>query len=1025
VNPVIFLHILRQSGYFGDAIRDNLSGLSFQLSISMTTMNQASTETVSSLGELIKTRWLNPRRKRFWVIVMVLLYTLLGFFAAPLIIKNSVVDLFQDDLGRVAQIAKVEVNPYVLSLKVQGFQVSDKDDVKLVAFDEFFVNFQLSSLFNWAWTFSEIRLTGPYFYFERFKTGDSRLDNLLADFATSFPAEPDDEKGAEEDGAPRLLIQNLSLNEGHVDVKDNVPATSVETKLSPINISIQELNTLPDRDGQQSVTIRLPNDASLKWSGSLTLAPLDSEGELVLQGLHLDPAIAYLKAILPLESFSATLSSRFQYRLHLDSDGQLDVDINALEVEVDNLLVSGLTPVTDFMEIPKISLLGGKLRYPEQSLHFSSLGVINPQLTAWVNESGSISVMDLIPEGDEGSGSGDTDSGNSAWFLGIDEFNLENGKLALTDRSINPTAAVGITNLQVKLSEISNKDDVLMSLDLSGKLAEGGSYKLNGSVGLFPEFSMSGTASTSDIPLLLGQPYIQQFVHIELKSGVLNSDIELGIPAGQNITIGGSIQVPGLEVFDTLDDERLLGWDNLDIDHFDLNSDGLHISQLVFEQVFGRFVIREDMTTNVAALLIEQAADDDAGSGAQSMDIIIGGISVENGSMDFADFSLPLPFATYIANLDGTISTIATNSNAPANIRLEGQVDEYGLARIEGSMNMLDPIRHTDVTVEFRNLSMSSLSPYTVQFAGREIDEGKLDLGLVYRIEAGQLHGENDIVMSDLVLGGKVDHPDAGSLPLGLAVGLLKDADGVIKIDLPVEGDINDPEFKIGGVIWQAISGMITRIVSAPFRLLGNLIGIDSEDLGQFEFLAGRADLTPPELEKVVQLEQALQQRPELAVEISGVFDPNIDVPALKFIRLRNVAKERLGEGFADQDENVMMLDVEIRTVVGLLFTERFPDIPPESLKAAFTAPPADDPEGKPVFDELAYATDLWKRLLKSEVISDQDLADLATARAEVIRTAFLASGQFDESRVVIAESKEVESEDGEWVKLELAVASD
>jgi len=992
----------------------------------MNTNRQTSSDTGNSIIELIKTRWLNPRKKRFWTIVIVLLYTLLGFFAAPLIIRNSIVDLFQDDLGRIAQITKVEVNPYVLSLKVLGFQVSDKDDVKLVAFEEFFVNFQLSSLFNWAWTFSEIRLMGPYFYFERFEKGDSRLDHLLTDLANSFPAEAEDEKGIEEEeGAPRLLIQNLSLKEGHVDVKDNVPETVVETKLSPINISIQELNTLPDRHGQQSVTIRLPQGASVKWSGSLHLAPLDSEGELIMEGLHLDPALAYLKAVLPLESFSARLSSRFRYHLRLNGDGQLGVDVNELEVELDGLLVSGLKPVTDFVEIPKISLKGGQLRYPEQSLHFSSLGIESPQITAWVNEDGSLSVMELIPGGEDEPGSGDTDSGDSAWQLGIDEFNLENGALELTDRSINPVAAVGITDLQVKLSEISNEDDVLMPLDVSGKLAQGGDYKLNGSLGIFPEFSLAVTAGTRDIPLLLGQPYVQQFAHIKIESGVLDSDIEIALAGGQNITIGGSVQVPGLEINDTLHDERLLGWNRFDIDHFDLNSEGLHISQMVFEQAFGRFVIHEDLTTNLAALVIEQTEDGDAGTKAEPMTIIIGGIRVEQAAMDFADFSLPLPFATHIANMDGTISTIATDSTTPSNIRLEGQVDEYGLARIEGSMNMLDPINHTDVTVEFRNLLMSSLSPYTVQFAGREIDEGKLDLGLVYRIEEGQLHGENDVVMSDLVLGEKVDHPDAASLPLGLAVGLLKDADGVIKIDLPVEGDVNDPEFKIGGVIWQAISGMITKIVSAPFKLLGKLIGIDSEDLGQFEFLAGRSDLTPPELEKVVQLEQALQQRPELAVEISGVIDPNIDIPALKFIRLRNVANQRLGEVLDDRDESAMMLDEEIRTVVGLLFTERFPDIPPESLKAAFTAPPADDPEGKPVLDELAYATELWNRLLESEVISDQDLADLAGARAEVIRAAFLVSGQFDESRVVLAEPKEVESEDGEWVKLELAVASD
>ena len=329
------------------------------------------------------------------------------------------------------------------------------------------------------------------------------------------------------------------------------------------------------------------------------------------------------------------------------------------------------------------------------------------------------------------------------------------------------------------------------------------------------------------------------------------------------------------------------------------------------------------------------------------------------------------------------------------------------------------------MTVEFRNLLMPQLSPYTVQFAGREIDEGKLDLDLRFAIDQAQLHGQNSIVLSDLVLGAKVDHPDAASLPLWLAVALLKDSNGVIDIDLPVEGNINDPEFQIGGVVWQAISGLITKIVSAPFRLLGGLIGLDSEDLGQFEFLAGRADLTPPEIEKIAQLEEALQQRPELVVEVSGVTNPEIDVPALKYIRLRDTARARLGEEGNGGDSEFVMLDAEIRNVIETLFVERFPDITLEAVKSGHTGPLADDPVGEPALDELAYAADLVDRLLASEVVGEQDLTQLAHARAEAIRTAFLATGQFDESRIVMAEPKQVESEDGEWVKLELGVVSD
>jgi hypothetical protein len=352
-------------------------------------------------------------------------------------------------------------------------------------------------------------------------------------------------------------------------------------------------------------------------------------------------------------------------------------------------------------------------------------------------------------------------------------------------------------------------------------------------------------------------------------------------------------------------------------------------------------------------------------------------------------------------------------------------VDEYGLARIDGAMNLLDPLVSTDVTMEFRNLLMSNLSPYTVQFAGREIDEGKLDLDLGYRISNGQLQGQNAIVISDLVLGKEVDHPDAVSLPLGLAVALLTDANGVIDIDLPVEGDVNDPEFRIGGVVWQAFAGLITKIVSAPFRLLGNLIGVDSEDFGRFQFLAGRADLTPPELEKVAQLLQALQQRPELGLEIAGVFDPAIDVPALQYQRLRAVLLERLGEDYADPNSEFQMLSDEIRGALETLFLERHPETPLEEVKASHRAPPADDPEGKPVLDELAYSADLRDRLLASEVIASQDLEALANARAEALRDAFFATGEFDESRVVIAAPVASEPEDSEWVYMELGVKAE
>jgi hypothetical protein len=515
---------------------------------------------------------------------------------------------------------------------------------------------------------------------------------------------------------------------------------------------------------------------------------------------------------------------------------------------------------------------------------------------------------------------------------------------------------------------------------------------------------------------------------LQLEKGDLNAELELKLEAGSDLLVEGALDIAGLQLTDTRDGSALLGWKTLEIDRFELAPEkpSLHLSQVVIDELYGRLAINDDRTTNLDGLQTGTGPMESAPvNEEQSFELVIGGTGIRNGSVDFSDFSLPLPFATRISNLGGTLSTIATGSAEPAKIQLEGQVDEYGLARISGTINLLQPLLHTDTRVEFRNLQMSNLTPYTVQFAGREIDEGKLNLDLAYVITDGALAGENEVVMSDLVLGKKVESPDAANLPLGLAVALLTDSDGVINVNLPVAGNVNDPEFRIGGVIWKAFTGLITKIISAPFRLLGSLIGVDSDDLGQFQFLAGRSDLTPPELEKVTQLEKALAERPELAVEVSGVFDPAVDTGALKYIQLRNTVIQLLDRDGDDSDEDLMMLDEEIRQVLETLFTERFPDISLDSVKALHTTQAGDDPEAEPVLDQLAYAGDLRDRLLDSEPVTRDDLLALADSRAGTIRNAFLANGQFAEDRVIITGSKEVKSEDDEWIVTELGVAAD
>jgi len=973
-------------------------------------------------------KWLDPRRLRFWAVVLIVLYTLAGFFLVPALVRSQIVSGVHESLGRDASIERIRFNPYTLKLEIDGFQLQDSDGEQLATFDHFVVNFQASSLFRWSWTFRELRLEGLFVLFERFAPGDSRLTRLQADVAERAAPEP--EAADESGGLPRLLIQELALADGRMHFRDHVPEDPVDLEFGPASITVTDLNTLPERDGHHSASVRLPDGAQITWEGTIDLKPFVSEGTVSVEDSRLDQSIAYLKAILPLQSIQASLSIETGYRINERADGSFAAELDNLTAELSDLALTGLQPASEFLAFSSLEVWGGTLRIPENSLAFEAIRLNGPSVKTWLDESGTFSLQQLAPTSAEGTPEPEEPSNAEApWRLSVGEFSIADGRIGFTDRSIDPQAELDAGDVSLIVRDISNEDGAQFPLNLSGTLAEKGTFGFEGRVTVLPQVTLSGTASANALPVSLAQPYIQQQVNVVLNDGLLDTAVDVTLRPDGNLAATGKLTVSGLLVDDTLEDQPLVGWERLELDRFELDTGerALSLSLVTFDKPYGRLVIREDLTTNVAGLLVTTeaapAAEEPADAQQPPYGFVLGRTVVRNGSMDFADFSLPLTFATHIDKLEGTVSTVDTSSVAPSNISMEGQVDEFGLARIEGAMDLVDPVRSTDVTMEFRNLLMSSLSPYSVQFAGRKIDEGKLNLDLRYRIVEGKLQGQNDIVMSDLVLGEAVEHPDAANLPLDLAIALLTDANGVIDIDLPVEGDINDPEFQIGGVIWQAVTTLITKVVTAPFRLLGRLIGIESEDLGQFQFLAGRADLTPPELEQVAQLQQALQQRPELAIEIGGAYDPEIDTAALKAQKLKAEGLERLGRDYADPDGEFRMLDAEIRTVVEALFVERIPDTTLQTVQAEHFAPPADDPEGKPVLDELAYVKDLYERLLAAEPVSEQELLDLARARAEAVRNAFLAGGEIDEARIVMTEPAATESQDGEWVVLELGVA--
>jgi hypothetical protein len=640
-----------------------------------------------------------------------------------------------------------------------------------------------------------------------------------------------------------------------------------------------------------------------------------------------------------------------------------------------------------------------------------------------------------------------TDEGGMPAMV-IRHLDVVEGVIRFTDHlttvtdSSGTTATIAVQEIAMSLDDAALHEKAGFPVNLAGQLKAGGAFSFNGEMQVLPVFEINGGLRVEALALSPAEPYLQQHARLAIKGGNLSLDGRLSVSDDESLAYRGSAGVDGLSLapLDISDTEPMAGWQAMEIEQLDLSlaKRSLETSSVFIEGGSGRVIIYEDQTTNFNRLLVARAEGEDPapegddGEDAASLRISIAGIVLADSRLQFADYSLPLPFSTRIHKLNGEISTLASDSQTPSTVQLEGQVGEHGLARIEGTIHVWQLTQDTDVALTFRNLVMPGYSPYTIDFAGRRIAEGRMDLDLGYHLVDGQLEGSNAIVLHDLVLGETIESPGAMDLPLSLAVALLKDSEGVIEMDIPVTGDLGDPKFHLGGAIRSAFGEAIGNIVRAPFRLLADLVGASEEDLQRIAYPAGSSDLTPPQSLRVGLLRKALVKRPELTLELIGPFDQDVDGPALK----RQRAVEQLAEWLREQGREVSAPDLTAESTqdaMEAIFSSAYPEASLDEVRGRFTHEQDEDPEGRSEFDAVAYRAHLAEEVIAAQPVTDADLAALGQARAAAVRNRLLADAPdgpeegtaVEPERVLLVEPREVESENSEQVVMKVGLVVD
>jgi len=432
----------------------------------------------------------------------------------------------------------------------------------------------------------------------------------------------------------------------------------------------------------------------------------------------------------------------------------------------------------------------------------------------------------------------------------------------------------------------------------------------------------------------------------------------------------------------------------------------LGIGEAALTDFYSRLVITEDGRFNLRDVAAAPAGADAPGSAAEPaaapaqgttaptasapgapasnglpIDLSVGAVRLANGKVDFTDRFIRPNYSAALTELNGRLGAFTSTSRDMATLELRGRAAGTAQLEIVGSLNPTAQPLALDIQARATDLELAPFSPYAGRYAGYAIERGKLSMDVAYRIDAdGKLDAKNQVVLNQLTFGDKVESPDATKLPVLLAVALLKDRNGVIDINLPVSGSINDPQFSVFGIVLKIIGNLLLKALTAPFALLS---GGGSEDLSFVGFEPGTARLTDAGRAVIDKVAKALTDRPSLKMTVTGASDPQSERDAIQRAALdARIAGERRREALragAAADAPLPALTTAQRdALVRRLYGDtRLPDKPRNAIGLARDIP-------VPEMEAL---------LRRATVVSTDTARELALQRGLAVRDALVSKG--------------------------------
>ncbi|WP_236233177.1 DUF748 domain-containing protein [Pseudomonas tohonis] len=893
------------------------------------------------------------------LLIVIALYSLLGFLIIPGIALRVVNQQLAQYAKVPARLERIQLNPFSLELTLWGLHIGEAGKEQ-IGFQRLHANLQLDSLWTGALHLADVELEKSTTEVLFAKDGTLNLTQLFQ----IPPSEPKAEEPAS-DPFP-LRIDSVRLVEGGLHFQDLRPSDAIEFVYDSLNLELKNLSTLRDDNTDMLLVATGPYGGRIDWQGSLSLVPFASKGELKVTDGNMKAFWPYVRDAVPLALEKGTISLATQYHLSLAQGTELKLEQTAIKVAPFAITAPDGRPLVNLeslevsessLDLAKQQVVVGKIRSQnletwaareaDGQLDWQKLFAGDTKAPAKDTEPGpaAVDAKAVEPAPDAQPAQAKQEAPGKPWQVLLRDTQLRGYKVHLADRVPKKAVQIDLGPLNLDLKDFDSLGESPFQLAIDTGLGKQGKLKAEGQVQLKPT-TANLKVETRDIDLRVAQAYMEPFVRLELRSGMLDSNLDVALTGTEPLalTVSGRALVNQLHTLDTLKERDFVKWQQLLVEGLAYrHGESLSIDKVGINQPYARFIINEDLTTNASDLVIKQPAAPNAKPepAGKPLDIHVGAVSISNGSANFADFSLTPNFATAIQQLNGEIGTLDTRTRTPATVDIKGKVDRYAPVTIKGSLTPFDPLESLDIATSFKRVELTTLTPYSGKFAGYRIRKGRLNLDLHYQIEKGQLKAQNRLVLEQLQLGEQVDSPDAVDLPIKLAVALLKDTEGKIDIELPVAGNLKDPQFSVAPIVWQTLRNLVLRAAQAPFKFVAGLVsGGGDQDLSNVPFAAGSSELSTEAQGTLDTLAAALKERPALRLEVEGMSAKSSDGPLLAAQRLEREYQstyykiaQRRGDKVPAEPAQLVVPDDEKPPMLEGIYRTRLKQQPPAEWK--------------------------------------------------------------------------------------------